>query len=1059
MKTSLVNSFFRYHTLSILFFMSLLGLFWLLTSYLNVVSENQTLEQRAVAWQKQQQQERVNHILDVIHYERQKLQQQIPEMVKQRTLEAYGIMKTIYESSRDEHTREDIEQMIRTALRSVRYNDGRGYFFTTDLQGVVQLYPPDPSVEGTSFLEQVDKKGKPIFQDMIRIARDKGAGLYRYTWSKPDDPAHEVEKVAYIKYFKPLNWFVGTGEYVADVEADLQQELLARIESVRFPDDTYVFAANYKGISLTYPAKGRNMYEVEDKNGLKVVQELIRLAQAGGGFLRYVMPPVQGQPAEPKISFVSPVPGWNWYLGTGDYVAKLDTKVAAMLQEQQQALVYQMVAVLAIISVACGAGLYSAQRFRRKVQNGFDEFTAFFSRAAHQAVPLEVDRQTFPEFTLLAHSANQMLEQRQKVEHDLRQQQYKYRSLLDNQLDAIFLHKINPAGLSPFVEVNEMAVQRYGYSRDELLTMTAEEIETPAEEQRQLQRRRLETLLQRRRATFETQHQKKSGEIIPVEVRSTLIDFAEETYILSSARDISERKEAEEKYATLIKEANVGIALADASSGEILECNQALADMVERSPAEIVGQKQAIFHPEEKKAGEVTEDFAETRDQRAGSLNERVCITKSGRLVPVEIKATLLTIDNREVMLGFFHDITERKAAQAKQQELERQVRHKLKLEGIGIMAGGIAHNFNNSLAVVLGSLEMAKRKFSQPDKVENYLNQARSATLRARDLVAQILTYSRQGAQAKERLQLALMVEESVNLMRSTFPATTDISCRIDAAAQQLFIEGNPGQIQEILLNLGTNATQAMDEKGCLEISLQRGFLDEADIPVGYNCQRGEYACLRVSDTGCGMDQHTLERIFDPFFTTKADDQGTGMGLATVQGIVDQHGGLIRVQSTPGAGSIFEICFPITAKAPPERVLTTEPETMELGTETVLLVDDEAAVLKIAQEMLEDLGYRVIAVDHAEAALQQLRHPKNAFDLLVTDQTMPGMTGLELAQQAKELLPEMPVILTSGYSSQLSDEKIEQAGVTAYCSKPLRLEELARTVRRVLRQQTGPKR
>lgn len=1049
MKTSLANSFFRYHVLSILIFMSILGLIWLLTSYFQMASGTQTLEQQAVTRQKKQQRERVNRILEVIRYERQKLHQQIPEIVKQRTLEAYGIIETIYdESMREDFTRGEIEQMIRTALRSLRYNDGRGYFFATDLQGIGQLYPPDPTLEGSSFLDVVDKKGKPVVQDMIRIARKKGAGHYRYTWSKPDDPAHEYEKVAYIKYFQPLDWFVGTGEYIADVEADLQQELLARIEAVRFPDDTYVFAANYKGISLIYPAKGRNMYEVEDKNGLKVVQELIRLAQAGGGFLRYVMPPVQGQSAEPKISFVSPVPDWNWYVGTGDYVAKLDTEVAAMVDKRQQTLVYQLAAVLTIIAVACGVGLFSAQRFRRKVQNSFDEFTAFFSRAARQALPLDIDKQHFPEFALLAGSANQMLEQRQKFEHDLRQQQNKYRSLLDNQLDAIFLHKMNPAGLSPFVEVNEMAVQRYGYSRDELLAMTIAEIDAPSEEQQQLQRQKLETLLQQRRVIFETQHRKKSGEIIPVEISATLIDFEGETYVLASARDISERKKAEAKYATLIREANVGIALADANTGEILECNHALAEMVERKPEEIVGQPQAILHPAKTRIGQVTEDFAETREQRAGSLNERICVTKSGRNVPVEIKATLMNIDKREVMLGFFHDIAERKAAEAKQQELERQVRHKLKLEGIGIMAGGISHNFNNSLAVVLGSLEMAKRKFSQPDKVEGYLDQARSATLRARDLVAQILTYSRQGGQAKERLQLALMVEESVKLMRSTFPATTDISCRIDADAQQLFIEGNPGQIQEILLNLGTNAAQAMNQQGCLEIVLQSTFLDETEMPVGHDCHGGEYASLRFSDTGCGMDQYTLERIFDPFFTTKTDDQGTGMGLATVQGIVNQHGGLIRVQSTPGIGSSFEIYFPITEKAAHEEGRAKTLETVDSGTETVLLVDDEATVLKIAQEMLEELGYRVVAVDHAEAALQQLRDQKISFDLMVTDQTMPGTTGIELAKKAKDLFPEMPIVLTSGYSSQLSDEGIKQAGVAAYCAKPLKLDELARTLR-----------
>lgn len=617
----------------------------------------------------------------------------------------------------------------------------------------------------------------------------------------------------------------------------------------------------------------------------------------------------------------------------------------------------------------------------------------------------------------------------------LKQSEERFKKLSSLTFEGILIHQQGVA-----LDVNESLVNLFGYSRSELIGQNLIDLLIP-EEHRNLIRTNIAL---EQPAPYEVMAQKKDGSFFPVEIECRNVEDEEGSYRVTAFKDISERRQIEKKYELLVQEASMGIALADAETGILVECNDALLTMIKRDRHEVIGHPQTILHPEQPLVKGLAQPFVHNRDNSPACISQNQLATKDGAVVDVEIKARKIEYDGREMMLGIFQDVTEKL-------KLEEQLRQKYKMEAIGVMAGGIAHNFNNSLAIVLGNLEMAQRKFSQPEKVKSFIENAKLATLRSRDLVNQIMTYSRKGVSKEDTISLAGVVDEIQKLISSTLPTTVHLNINISPEASQCRVIADAGRVQEAILNLCNNAVQAMDEKGDLNISLKKVTLDQRDIPAQYqNCQPGNYARLSVKDTGCGMNQDTISKIFDPFFTTKEVDQGTGMGLASVQGIMDQHGGLIKVHSAPDQGSTFELYFPALDTISTE-TQSDENIPLQQGTESILLVDDDQMIIDLSKQMLSDIGYSVVTASSGVDALAMIIEDPKRFELIITDQTMPKMTGLELALEIRKLNANVPIILSSGYSSKIKEEDFEKFGISAYCSKPLRLNELSQVMRDLL--------
>jgi PAS domain S-box-containing protein len=388
-------------------------------------------------------------------------------------------------------------------------------------------------------------------------------------------------------------------------------------------------------------------------------------------------------------------------------------------------------------------------------------------------------------------------------------------------------------------------------------------------------------------------------------------------------------------------------------------------------------------------------------------------------------------------------DITEQK-------DLEDQLRQAQKMEAIGTLAGGIAHDFNNILAAMIGFAELALDQAPKGTNLEDNLQEILIGGKRAKLLVQQILTFSRKAPQKQVPLRLDALVRETARLIRSTLPANITIEVEIKTTMDP-WVMGNESQINQVVMNLCTNAGHAMEaEGGKLTISIDDIVLDHAKADHSLNLPPGKYVKFTVSDTGVGMAPEIVERIFEPYFSTKAPDKGSGMGLSVVEGIVKTHDGHIFAMTQLQKGSTFTVYWPRLEKSP------SDPHPRPLGklpggSEHILFIDDELPIVKLIKMMLEKLGYTVTTGTSSRQALESFRAAPGRFDLVITDMTMPEMTGDRLAVELTKIRPDIPVIICSGYRKDMSEEQAGQIGIKAYVGKPVDKVELAETIREVL--------
>ncbi len=384
---------------------------------------------------------------------------------------------------------------------------------------------------------------------------------------------------------------------------------------------------------------------------------------------------------------------------------------------------------------------------------------------------------------------------------------------------------------------------------------------------------------------------------------------------------------------------------------------------------------------------------------------------------------------------------------------LDKLLRQAQKMEAVGTLAGGIAHDFNNLLGAIMGFTELSIFDLEESSPIRPNLERVIEAARRAKDLVRQILTFSRQRDQEKQPTQVSLIVKEALKLLRSSLPSTIVLRQNIRTSS---LILADPTQIHQILMNLCSNASHAMQETGgALEVSLENVDLPHTPDVMSRHpgLEPGPYLRLSVSDTGHGVDPAILHRIFDPYFTTKKIGEGTGLGLAVVDGIVKDCGGMVNVFSESGKGTVFHVWLPRleSTRDKAERVKTPDP--LPGGSETILLVDDEKALAEAGQQILARLGYQVVVrLCPAEALAAFLAEP-DKVDLVITDHTMPKMTGIELAREILAVRPEMPIILCTGFSATLgmTPDKARAVGIREMIMKPIIMRDLAETVRRVL--------
>lgn len=476
-------------------------------------------------------------------------------------------------------------------------------------------------------------------------------------------------------------------------------------------------------------------------------------------------------------------------------------------------------------------------------------------------------------------------------------------------------------------------------------------------------------------------------------------------------------------------------------SGKIVYCNPYSEKLYGWKSSEVIGHDMMRLMIPELNMDEALKDHFRVLEGESWS-REVYVKNQSGKIFPALVSASPVFNEKGEIKGGIAisMDLTEKK-------KLEAQLQQTQKMEGIGILAGGIAHDFNNILAPIILHSQIAMDDIAPDNPLQASMKEIYRAAIRARDLVRQILTFARKGQDSRIVLRASLAVKEAVKFLRSTIPATIDIRFEINTSNDAIL--ANPTHINQVVMNLCANASYAMKEKGgIITVTLDNGDEKDDNRPE-CNIPTGQYLRLSVMDTGPGIPPEIINRIFEPYFTTKGPGEGTGLGLAIIHGIVKSYEGGIAVETSPGAGTTFFIYLPLVdGNAVIEEDKKTE---IKKGRERVLFVDDEDAAITAMKKILIRLGYTAITSNSSTDALNIFKGNPAGFDLLITDMTMPGITGLQLIKEVRAIRPDMPVILCTGYSDQIDDQKAELAGVNEFMIKPLSMQDIAGAIRRVL--------
>lgn len=858
------------------------------------------LESEYVAAQKELIRNEVIKVTEYIELKRSLIQQKVKQRIKRRVYEAYSIAENIYNKFHTKLPEKEVKNLIFEALRPLRFFDDDGYFFIHSLDGISQLHPLRPDIEGKNRINVQDSNGKYIVREFLNVIKEHGEGFLSYTYRSFKSNNFNKPKIAYVKTFKPYSWYIGTGDYLENVQNLTQQEILAYIEQVRFGKNSYIFVVDYKGVVLMNASQkhliGKNIWNLKDPNGVMVVQEERKAVEnPEGDFIHYVWNKPSTSTPSPKTSFMKGVKDWQWMIGAGLYLDDVKT----VIQEQKKVLKYDLakqVMVVIFLSILISVVIiYAASKISEKFNIELSFFLNFFRNLSVTAKKIDVDSLQFIEFRELANSANKMLDKQIEVETN--------RSKIEQSLRA------SEARLNEAQRITHFGSWEYTAETNELI-------------------------------------------------------WSDEVYRILEL-DPEENKPNYELFIDLI-------------------------------------------HPDDREL--VDSAYKYSLKNKTPFYFEHRLKLKSGTIKRVRDHAEASYNDEGEVITsaGTMQDITELR-------EKEELLKRSQKMDALGKLTGGIAHDYNNMLGVILGYSELLlEQKDTTPQNMD-YVTQIRDAGERAKALTAKLMAFTRYTPSHLDAININAELLDHQNMLEKTLTARIKLS--LDLCDDIWFVELDSGDLNDAVVNMAINASHAIGANGNVTISTKNIHINSSEANT-LNLNEGDYVSLSVSDTGSGIDAQTITQIFDPFFTTKGD-KGTGLGLSQVYGFVKRSGGNISVESELGTGTEFVLYFP---RYNHDNLLTEENKSEQRavnGNETILVVDDEASLCELARDILTSHGYRVLIASSAKQALLILEVEK--IDLLFSDIIMPGINGYQLANEVEKKYPQVIIQLASGFNDAMN--------------------------------------
>ena len=645
---------------------------------------------------------------------------------------------------------------------------------------------------------------------------------------------------------------------------------------------------------------------------------------------------------------------------------------------------------------------------------------------------------------LISETTFQKFEQ-MELNKAIEESEVKFRSYVDNAPHGIFITDEN----GKYIDVNPAACKITGYSKKELLNLSIPDLIQPDFIETGM--KNFQKLTRKGSVKNDLGFVAKSGENRFWNVSA--VKFSNQRF-LRFTKDITERKQAklallesETRFKALHNASFGGIIIHD--QGVILECNQGLSEITGYEYAELIGMN-GLMLISEKSRKKVTDNI------RAGYEKpyEAFGLRKNGEEFPMRLEARNVPYKGKQVRTVEFRDLTEQKQAEAEKEKLQAQLSQAQKMESVGRLAGGVAHDFNNMLNIILGNTEMAIEDIAPDDPVHGNLGEILSAAKRSADITRQLLAFSRKQTIAPKILNLNDTIESMLRMLRRLIGEDIDLAWLPGANIRQVRMD--PSQIDQILANLCVNARDAIADVGKITIETGNMTFDSACFATSSGFVTGDFVLLAVSDDGCGMDQETISKMFEPFFSTKDVGKGTGLGLATVYGIVKQNDGFINVYSEPDQGTTFRIYLPqYRGDADNPEKKTADKIDMD-GNETILLVEDEPSILRMTRIMLERMGYTILAAGTPGEAIALAREHAGEIHMLMTDVVMPEMNGRDLAKNLLSLYPDLKRLFMSGYTANvIAHHGVLDEGVQ-FIHKPFSKQDLAIKVRKVLDEATG---
>ena len=768
----------------------------------------------------------------------------------------------------------------------------------------------------------------------------------------------------------------------------------------------YIFMSSYDGIMLVQPFEPEkemtHAWDIKDYYGVYIFRELVKAArsQAGQGYVSYHYQRPGQNVAQEKISFVMGIHELGCYIGTGQYMEDLRKSQTAFIIK----IVFLTLVLLTLLFFLVRASMRELHAQNTMLKKAEQQLAAIFHNTFQFIGTLSVDGK---------------------------------------------LTKINRSALD-FIEQEDTSVIGKFYWD----TPWWQEEDSKAR-LKQAIRNCAKGEFSRFEATFTRLN--RNEHFIDFSLTPIFDEKGNVTFLLAEGRDMTKLVKAKND---LIIEKNFSENLIKSLPGLFFlykqQENRFFLTKWNRQHKTLLG-----FSSEELDHADVTTFFQKQDRPNINNALRNLLVNghgraelnvkgKDGQLTPVLFIARSFKQSEDTFIIGTGIELTEQKQAKEEKEKLEAMLHQSQKMEAIGTLAGGIAHDFNNILGAVLGYAELVKTKLSPDHPAVGMQNQIINAAIRAKDLVQQILLFSRQSKQELKPLKPEVVIKEAIELLRSTIPAIIEIKQDIPNGLGAILADST--QIHQIIMNLCTNAYHAMKKKGgVIGICLcEKKILNDDHLFSDLTLPPGSYLVLEISDTGHGMDKATLEKVFDPYFTTKKTGEGTGLGLSVVHGIVKNCGGELKIYSEPGQGTNVHIYFP-KLKTYDHNPVDFQESILQTGTERVLLVDDDPAILDMLKQSIETLGYQVTAFQSSREAFNEFKGNQANYDLVVTDMTMPEMTGFELSKQIFKQDPDMPIVLCTGYSELITKEKAEAMGIKAFIMKPVLLEVLSRTIREVL--------